>query len=136
MNAISPLNLLMSDHEELAPAPLGALPQFGVAWSGERLTREEMVVIAIGRRDASSFWWRGAHDGSGWRIRLLSFLHAMTGQRGVQSLASERLETLRLLVCTVVRRRPSEVKELSDRLASLGMHPSAVAEAIHLAERS
>jgi len=59
----------------------------------------------------------------------------MTGQRGVQSLASERLETLRLLVCTVVRRRPREVKQMSERLISLGMHPSAVAEAIRLAER-
>ncbi|MFV0625494.1 hypothetical protein ACBY01_15980 [Sphingomonas sp. ac-8] len=135
MNAMSSVKLLMSDHEELAPAPLAASPELGVAWSGEPLTREELVVIAIGRKDASSFWWRGARDGRGWRIRLLSFLHVMTGQRGVQSLAGERLETLRLLVCTVVRQRPREVKELSDRLAPLGMHPSAVAEAIRLAQR-
>ncbi len=134
-HARSAATLLMQGREVSGPQSSGAWTGRAIADQGVLLSSEELVVIAIGKSDAASFWWRGASEDRQWRIWLLTILRATIGQRGVQSLANERLETLRLLVCMTSRRR-SEVEATGERLISLGMTPTAVAEAVRLAGRA
>jgi hypothetical protein len=92
------------------------------------LTAEEILVIAVGRMDARRLWWRGSVQLSGWRRRLFTILRWAFGVKGVQSLASERLETLRLFTCMVVR-RDAGIDACFAKLIVLGMEPERIAEA-------
>lgn len=94
------------------------------------LDQQEAAVIAIGLEDARRSGWRGSHVRRGWlRHGLAAMGSALFGYRPVQSLANERLETLRLLVC-VVRRDIQGREALIERLAMLGMTQQAIAAAI------
>ncbi len=135
MNAQFAVTLTEQDREFAGSQSSGAWTNHSMADSRVLLSSEELAVIAIGKKDAASFWWRGASEDRRWRIRLLMVLRATTGQRGVQSLASERLETLRLLVCMVVRQQ-RRVPDMRKQLIALGMAPMAVAEAVRLARRT
>lgn len=94
------------------------------------LDRQEVAVIAIGLKDARHHGWRGSRAQRGWLRRCLEAMGlALFGYRPLQSLANERLETLRLLVC-VVRRGVDGREALVERLIVLGMTKEAIAAAI------
>ena len=89
-------------------------------WEG--ITPLEWRVVVLATRDADRGAWQAAEP----RFRRLRrVFEALTGWQGVQRLADERLEKLRLFIC-MKRRGDCRAENLASSLVALGFQPATL----------